>query len=136
MLTMLAALTIALQAGVDTPGPETGSWIEISRTGEMRLELDETATRREGDRVRVRLRADLSGEPGEARWGIAEMEFTCGAWTARGIALSEYDANGRLLRRISDAEAAGAFAGPPGEDARRFMEATCHRTGWGEEGEE
>lgn len=134
-MSLAAVLLLAAQTAPapDGPGPMTGDWTAISQNQWMTLELDEASTTREGDRVRVRLRADMPQAPGGVRWGIAAMEFECGRWTARAASLTEYGADGSFRRRVPDADAAAAFAVPPSGEMRRFMEATCHRTGWHEE---
>jgi hypothetical protein len=136
ILTLLAAAAFVAQPAPDDPGPLRGDWTELARYEGLILEHDESATRRDGDRVRVRMRAGMPRAPGGVRWGIALFEFTCGSWTARPIALTEYGADGAFLRRVPDADAAASFAQAPSPDMRQFMEAACHRTGWGEEGAE
>lgn len=139
MVLLIGLAALALQgappAAPALPGPMTGDWTAIMQNEWMTLELDEGATSREGDLVRVRLRADMPRAPGGVRWGIASLELECGRWTARAAALTEYGADGAFRRRLSDAEAEAAFAMPPSDEMRRFIEAICHRTGWREQGQ-
>lgn len=130
MLTILAFLAAQAAAA----GPLDGAWLEIGRHPGMTVAIDEGATTRDGDLVRVRLRMDMAQANAGLRWGVAEMEFNCRSEGLRTVAAREYDASGALLRNVSADELAATPAPSPGDDALESFRAACHRTGWGEEG--
>lgn len=134
-----ALLAAALaQAASSTPPAAwiRGEWLEIHRDSNSTVWLDEGATRRDGDRVRIRIRALLEAAQHQgARYGLAEIEGDCRRRTSRGIAASEYDSNGAVTRQARGDEAGGL---PPEEPwsaenpVSRTVEAACHRTEAGE----
>lgn len=131
---MLLAALLALQAAAPA-GPLAGDWLPIHEQDGARLEVDEGATSRDGDLVRVRLRWALpGGAPDGARWAIIHMELNCRSRTGRELSIQTYGADGGPAGD-SHAQTAGEPRAPRTEAARQFLEATCHRTGWGGEGE-
>jgi len=134
MLTLILA-ALAAQAAAP-PGPLDGDWLPVHEQAEFRLEVDEGATVRDGDLVQVRLRmALLDNPPDGGRWGLIRMELNCRSRTGRQLSIHVYDADGRLVDN-GEEESAEEPREPRTEQARQFLEATCHRTGWGEEGAE
>lgn len=137
MIVAALSLLLAAQGSAETPPAAwtRGEWIELQRDAEMVISLDESRTRRDGDRVRLRLRALLAPEHYQgARYGLTEMELDCRRRTVKGIALSEYDAAGQTLRDQGAEETRGEQPWPEGAPAAETFAAVCHRTGWGEEG--
>jgi len=129
-----ALLGFALQAAAPPPALVEGEWLTIGEDARARIDLDEAATRREGDLVQLRIRGDLPGAPGGLRWLLTRLEFNCRTNAVRGIELIEYRADGSLIRHVTEAEASTAMARAPNGQLRTGFAAICHRTGWGEEG--
>lgn len=130
MLTTLAALVAQAAA---SPGPSVGDWLPIHEQAEFRLEVDESATTRDGDVVQVRLRMELLQNPPDGgRWGIVRMVLNCRSRTANQLSINIYGADGRFIAS-NGGESAEDLRQPETDVARQFLEATCHRTGWGEE---
>lgn len=133
------ALTIIAALAMQPPGPETGDWRVFAEDAQTSLAVDEARIVRDGDVVRVRLRFDRPAVAADgARATVAEVEIDCRGPTATGTALHLYRPDGTLLesRRGAQARDALNLGNLPGSNGRRFMEATCHRAGWGAAGEE
>ena len=114
-----------------------GEWTAIREDRNVAVWLDESAVRRDGDRARLRIRALLvQSHYDGARYGLAEMEVDCRRRTARGIALTEYDGAGAVLRQETEDATAREHPWPEGDPASETFTALCHRTDPGEEGEE
>ncbi|HST37482.1 MAG TPA: surface-adhesin E family protein [Allosphingosinicella sp.] len=110
-----------------------GDWIEVHRERNAIISVDESATRRDGDLVRIRIRGDMPDAGAGARWGLALLEIDCRSGRYRALETAEYGADGAV--RDARGEERESHL-PPSEPERQFMGAICHRTGWGEEGEE
>ena len=133
MIVLAAALALQAAAPAD---PLAGDWLPVHEQAEFRLAVDEGATTRDGDLVQVRLRMELrEAQPDGGRWGIIRMELNCRSRTGRQLSVHVYGADGRPIGD-SDAAAAEAPREPRTEQGRQFLDAACHRTGWGEEGDE
>lgn len=127
----IALLAVALQP----PAWGEGEWLTVSENATVRIDLDEASTRREGDRVQIRMRGDLPSAPGGLRWMLTRLEIDCRSKAARNLELIEYRADASLIRHAEgDAAAAMAPAPAPDGEIRDTFAAICHRTGWGEEG--
>jgi hypothetical protein len=128
----ILALLIVLAA----PGPLEGAWLEIDREPGRTIAIDEAATTRDGDLLRVRIRAELTPPVAGIGWTTGELAFDCRTESVRALSVRSYDAGGALLS-ASGAEALAAGP-PPAPRARELasLRAACHRTGWDETGEE
>lgn len=133
LIAMLAAQAAAPPAPATPPAEwSQGEWVEMARQGEVRVELDTSALRRDGDKLRVRVRGEIPETSMGARWAILEFELDCRARTHRGLATREYAPDGTLLRRNDQPDLASS---PPGtEDGRANIDSTCRRAGWSESG--
>ena len=132
---MLLAAALVLQAAAPAD-PLAGDWLPVREQADYRLEVDESATTRDGDIVQVRLRMELLHNPPDGgRWGIVRMALNCRRGTGNQLSIRVYTAEGRLVAD-NGGEDADDVREPQTEEARQFLEATCHRTGWGEEGDE
>ena len=137
MIPTFLAVALAAQAAAPAPPPSNplaGDWLPVHEQAEFRLEVDESATARDGDLVQVRLRMELlQGEPDGGRWGIIRMALNCRTRTGRQLSVHVYDASGGFVGS-SDGAPAEEPREPSTAQGRQFLEATCHRTGWGEAG--
>jgi hypothetical protein len=133
MPTLLAALALQAAAPAPPADPLAGDWLPVHEQAEFRLEVDEGATRRDGDLVQVRLRMDLREDQSDGgRWGIIRMELNCRSRMGRQLSVHVHGADGRLVG--DSGRAAQEPRAPTTAQGRQFLEATCHRTGWGEDG--
>lgn len=128
-------MTLALALQASQPDALAGDWLVIHESAEGRIEIDEGGTRRDGDLVRLRMRGERLRATSGIRWELAEFEFNCRTRRSREVSFRHYDAAGALLDSASRAELDAMSATPLGDDGLRTLEAACHRTGWGEEGQ-
>jgi hypothetical protein len=128
-----ALLGVALQAAAPPPAWVEGEWLTVHDGPIARIDLDESATQREGDRVRARIRADMPSAVGGVRWSLTRLEIDCRGNAMRGIELIEYRIDGSVFSHATEADAS-PMARAPDEEIRGMLAAICHRTGWGEEG--
>jgi hypothetical protein len=131
---MLALLALAaLQAPAD-PGPLTGDWRVVNEAGG--IAFDESRLTRDGDVIHMRFRDTNAQEVQGARYLVILLDYDCATHMATGRSMRTYRANGALVEELSEARIRETFARPPAGDARETLDAACHRTGWGDEGEE
>lgn len=119
-----AALILAT-SGQAGPGADEGSWAVVFRDGPVIVSLNRAATRREGHRLRARIRVDDPRDLAGARWSLATLEIDCRATTVRSLEKADFAADGRELRRVG---AEAAPHAPPTETGRRFLQAVCRAT--------
>ena len=129
----IVAMLIALAAQA-AQGPLDGAWRQVDDGSGLIIAIDDAATARAGDRVRVRLRVERIAAAAGMRWGVAVIEFDCRAQRSRVLASHEYDSNRVLLRARDEAELASTALPPPRGRELETLIAACRRTGWGEAG--